>query len=86
MSLHFVSDKTLHRPGFVYNEHGVGVRQDRVPEVNWHHIDGPLLYTSDAGLHWLTYWERVQLFFGWTTIGDIDFKRVRSGGYKGGKR
>jgi hypothetical protein len=56
---------------------GVGVRQDRVPSINWKHIDGPLLYTSDAGLHWLTYWERIKLFLGLTDVATIDRDRRR---------
>jgi hypothetical protein len=76
MSIHIVSDPKLQRPGYVYKD-GVGVRQDRVPSVNYKHIDGPLLYTSDAGLHWLTYWERIQLFFGWKSLSEIDRKHRR---------
>jgi hypothetical protein len=76
MSIHIVSDPSLQRPGYVY-ENGVGYPAGIEPKVNWKHIDGPLLYTSDAGLHWLTYWERIQLFFGWTTIREIDRKRLR---------
>jgi hypothetical protein len=77
MSLHITNDPSLHRPGFVYDDSGVGVRQDRVPSINWKHIDGPLLYTSDAGLHWLTYWERIKLFLGLTDVATIDRARRR---------
>lgn len=77
MSLHITNDPSLHRPGYRYNANGVGVRQDLVAEINWKHIDGPLLYTSDAGLHWLTYWERIKLLLGLTDVATIDRARRR---------
>jgi hypothetical protein len=76
MSIHFISDPSLQREEYVY-ENGVGYPKGIEPKVNWKHIDGPLLYTSDAGLHWLTYRERVKLWLGWTTIREIDRRRRR---------
>jgi hypothetical protein len=69
--MHIVSDKSLQRPGYDY-VNGVGIPKGVRPFINWKHIDGPLLYTSDCGLHWLTYRERIKLFFGLTTIDEID--------------
>jgi len=44
------------------------------PHVTWKHIDGPLM--SWAGrLHWLTFRERVALWFGRTTIEEIAHRR-----------
>ena len=43
--------------------------------VNWRHIDGPLMYLSDGQFHWLTWRERIQLFFGWTTLEYINIHR-----------
>lgn len=39
-------------------------------------IDGPMLVTSDGGVHFLTPLERLQLFVGYTTIRDINRKIV----------
>ena len=76
--MHIVSDKSLQRPGHIYNKDGVGYPAGIEPEIVWKHIDGPLLYTSDCGLHWLTLGERVQMFFGWTDIYALDRKHQRS--------
>ncbi|OAF05423.1 hypothetical protein AYJ54_00520 [Bradyrhizobium centrolobii] len=76
--MHIISDASLKRPGWVYRraQSGsfVGSYVFVEPRVNWKHVDGPLLYVSDGSLHWLTYWERIQLFFGWTDVHEIDFK------------
>ena len=44
----------------------------REPFLQLNHIDGPLLITSDGGLHWLTWSERISLFFGLTDIQKLD--------------
>ena len=72
--MHFVSDDSLKRRGYIYNEHGVGYPIDSQPFINWKHIDGPLLYCSDGQLHWLTWRERFRLFFKFADIHDIDFE------------
>lgn len=76
MSIHIVSDKSLERPGYKY-VNGVGTPIGIEPSIIWKHIDGPLLHTSDCGLHWLTLFERVQMFFGWTDINALDRKHQR---------
>ena len=50
------------------------------PEVQWGHIDGPLLHCSDATLHWLTLWERLLLKLRLTTVEKIDQRVTDSGG------
>jgi hypothetical protein len=75
--VHIVSDPSLQRPGYVYDEMGVGIPIGLKPKVNWKHIDGPLLYTSDAGLHWLTWRERFMLMIRATDIETIDKERRR---------
>ena len=35
------------------------------------------MYLTNGQFHWLTRWERIQLFFGWTDIHEIDMKRQR---------
>jgi len=75
--VHFISDKSLQRPGYTYDSTGCVGWTAAEPEINWKHIDGPLLYTSDAGLHWLTWRERIQMFFGWTDIHALDRKHQR---------
>lgn len=44
------------------------------PSIVWKHTDGPLLTCSDGTLHWLTWWERFQLWRGKTTIEALDRK------------
>lgn len=78
--MHFISDPSLKRPGYIYQRAPsgwVGHRADSQPHINWKHIDGPLLRTSDGQLHWLTWRERFRLFFGFADIHDIDFEHRR---------
>lgn len=70
--MHIVSDKSLQRPGYIYNEAGVGYPAGMKPSMNWKHIDGPLMYHSDGQLHWLTWRERLALLFRCTTVEAID--------------
>ena len=74
--VHIVSNKSLERPGYVYHN-GVGIPEGIEPHIAWNHIDGPLLHTSDCGLHWLTLWERFQMQFGLTDIHELDRKHRR---------
>ena len=73
--MHIVSDKSLQRPGFIYNKYGVGYPQGGQPFINWKHIDGPLLYARDGQLHWLTLWERFCMWIGVDDIYSIERKR-----------
>ena len=75
--IHIVSDKSLQRDDYIYDKRGVGYPKGVEPIINWCHIDGPLLYTSDCSLHWLTLWERIQMRFGWIDIYDLDLKHCR---------
>lgn len=76
--MHIISDRSMKRPGYSYQRTAggwVGYQQDfRPAEINWKHIDGPLMYLSNGQLHWLRRWERIQLFFGWVDIHDLDEK------------
>jgi len=47
---------------------------DALPEVQWRHIDGPLM-TWAGHAHWLTWGERFMLFFGATDLETIAFQR-----------
>lgn len=80
--IHVISDASLKRPGYIYERDGtaegfVGYPAFQQPEINWKHIDGPLLYCSDNSLHWLTYRERIQMALGWVDIHDLDAKHCR---------
>lgn len=74
------SDKS-NRPGYVseplpgggYIEYPAGIE----PFISWRHIDGPLLYTSDCGLYWLTLWDRFLFWIGRTNIYALDAKYRR---------
>jgi len=74
--MHIISENSLKRPGYVYDESGVG-REGGDININWNHIDGPLLTTSTGRLHWLTLWERAQLKLGLTTLDKICTKIER---------
>jgi len=83
--MHFISDASLKRSGYIYQSTPgggfAGYPADFMPaKINWKHIDGPLLYTTDGGFHWLTWRERIQLFFGWTDIHELDMKHQRRSG------
>jgi hypothetical protein len=76
--MHVVSDSRLMRDGWTYSPLPgggmVGYPADMEPVINWKHIDGPLLYTSNGRIHWLTLWERLRFAFGFETIGSLDQK------------
>lgn len=42
------------------------------PHIQWSHVDGPLLVCTDGTPHWLTLWERFQLWVGLTTVELLD--------------
>jgi hypothetical protein len=64
--MHLVSDKSLERPGYIYDSHGFGWPVKSLPFINARHIDGPLLFFRDGQMHWLTLWERIQYHLGLT--------------------
>lgn len=76
--MHIVSDNSLKRPGYVYNEYGIGYPAGKTWSINWKHIDGPLMYHSDGGIHWLTWGERLRVWLGWTDFDKIDKQYVGS--------
>lgn len=79
--MHIISDEVMKRPGWTYSRSAtgwVGYQQNFQPaEINWKHIDGPLLYLTNGHLHWLTIWERIQLRVGWTDVHELDEKHQR---------
>lgn len=46
-------------------------------EVQWNHIDGPLLHLSTGEMHWLTWLERFQLHFNLVTIDQLNLKHAK---------
>lgn len=44
------------------------------PHVQWRHIDGPLM-TWAGEMHWLTWQERLRVFFGRATVDQIACER-----------
>lgn len=58
------SDDSQKRPDYIEIGHGISVpfNPDAVPYIQWNHIDGPLLHTRNAQLHWLTLWERLRVW------------------------
>ena len=74
----FASSDALRRPGYKYASAPggglMGWSVDARPSINRKHIDGPLLYMRNGELHWLTLWERLQLFFGRTDAEKLERK------------
>ena len=40
------------------------------PDVTWNHVDGPLMYWA-SNIHWLTFRERLRIFFHLTTVDQV---------------
>lgn len=74
--MHFVSDKSLQRPGCTYNDLGVGFPDGCVPWIMWDHIDGPLLHYGGGQLHWLTLLERFRCFLGMEDAESLGTKHL----------
>lgn len=76
--MHIVSDSRLMRDGYTYSPLPsggmVGYPDSAEPAINWQHVDGPLLYTSNGRLHWLTLWERLCYALGFETMGTLNQK------------
>jgi hypothetical protein len=72
--MHWISDSSRQRSGYVYRNN-VGYPVAQAPEINWRHIDGPLLYYSDGQLHWLTFWERFRCWIGRDDAASIQARR-----------
>lgn len=47
---------------------------EAAPEVQWNHVDGPMMHWAGR-CHWLTWEERIMLFFRFTNIETIAFQR-----------
>jgi hypothetical protein len=44
------------------------------PHLQLNHIDGPLLIRPDGCIHWLTFRERIALFFGFLDAASLEAK------------
>ena len=62
------------RKGWVEVAPGVSVPAGGKPWIQMNHIDGPLLHMRSAELHWLTLWERFQLWLGRTDAWSLEHK------------
>ena len=47
------------------------------PFIKWKHVDGPYLVCRDGTGHWLTYKERIMLYFKLTSVIELNFKYER---------
>lgn len=54
------------------------IQEIAVPFINYRHCDGPVLVSSKHTLHWLTWWDRMCLKAGFTTLDDLDEKYTGS--------
>ncbi len=60
----------------------IGFGEDSKADINWDHVDGPLLYCRDGSIHWLTWFERFCLYFGFIDINYLDKKYGQYHKYK----
>ena len=65
----YTTEEMPTREGWVYEEAAgggyFGYRADSRPDIQWNHIDGPLLYTRNGQMFWLTWRERFRCWMGW---------------------
>ena len=54
------------------HDHAIYVEGRIEPEIRWSHIDGPLLFTSDASCYWLRWRDRIALALGLLTVAELD--------------
>lgn len=47
---------------------------DSKPDIQWDHIDGPLLHCTDGTIHWLTLLERLYMKIGILSLEQLDHK------------
>jgi hypothetical protein len=52
----------------------VSYSADSVSEIQFNHIDGPVLHHKSGQMTWLSWWDRFQLHFGMITIADLEKK------------
>jgi hypothetical protein len=52
----------------------VSFPEDSKPDIQWNHIDGPMLNCTDGSIHWLTLLERLYMKIGILTIEELDRK------------
>ena len=74
--MHIVSDKSLQRSDYVYDEHGIGYPADAEPYIRWYHIDGPLLICRNGAMHWLTWSDRFWMWLGRDDIYALERKYI----------
>jgi hypothetical protein len=69
--VHTVNDYSRRRKGA---EMTVSYHPDARPEIQWGHVDGPLLHLRYGGVHWLSFWERFQLWISATDVYKLERK------------
>lgn len=50
----------------------VGYPLSTKPHIQWNHTDGPLLCCRDGTPYWLTGMDRLRLYFGQTTVEQLE--------------
>ena len=48
--------------------------QSVAPYIEWNNIDGVVIYTFAASVHWLTYWDRFLLSIHLTSVDKLNIK------------
>lgn len=73
--MRFSSPDAPKREGWVEVAPGVSVPDNARPSINANHIDGPVLHMRSGEMHWLTMWERFQLWRGKADAYSLEHKR-----------
>jgi hypothetical protein len=53
---------------------GIYYKDDNEPEIQWDHVDGPLIHITTGEPVWLSCWDRFLLSMKFTSIDKLNFK------------
>jgi hypothetical protein len=74
----YTTEEMPSRPGWIYEEAPgggyYGYQASARPDIQWNHIDGPLLHFRNGELHWLTWRERFRCWMGWDDAETLEAK------------
>jgi hypothetical protein len=73
----FTTEWAPKREGWIFEAVGgghVGYRVDARPDIQWNHIDGPVVHFRNGEMHWLTWRERFRYWRGYETALTLEAK------------
>jgi hypothetical protein len=78
MMIYTTEEMPSPRLGWIYEEAPgggyFGYRDTARPDIQWNHIDGPLLHFRNGELHWLTWRERFRCWLGLDDAVSLEVK------------